>query len=59
MDDKKLSDNEAGDRIHAAEEILGDEPGETEWGDAALMAARKALMLIRLALIKAGVKSGD
>ena len=55
---EKLSDSEVGDRLHAAEKSLERE-GQTEWADTALQAARKALHLIRMALVAAGVKAGD
>ena len=55
----KLSDAETGDRLHAAEKILGDEKGATPQADTALSAARKALRLIKMALVAAGVRRGD
>lgn len=54
-DDGPLSDNQAHDRLHAAHEILGTAKGQTEHGDTALNAARKALHLIRMALVAAGM----
>jgi hypothetical protein len=54
-----LSDNQAHDRIKAAEAALGDEPGATQHADTALGVARKALRLIAMALVAAGVKAGD
>lgn len=59
-DDKPLSDNEAGDRLHAAEQALGTAPGATVSANTALTAARKALALLKLGLIAAGVRGkGD
>ena len=55
-DDKPLSDNQAHDRIKAAEDVLGDAPGASIQADTALGAARKALRLIAMALVRAGVK---
>ena len=55
---EKLSDSEVGDRLHAAEKSL-ECKGQTEWANTALQAARKALHLIRMALVAAGVKAGD
>lgn len=54
-DDIPLSDNAAHDRLHKAQEVLGTAPGATTAADTALTAARKALSLIALALIQAGV----
>lgn len=47
----KLSDNIIDDRLRAALEALGTEPGETVPGNAALTAARKALSMLSLALL--------
>jgi len=55
-DDKPLSENEADDRLKAAQEVLGKAPGGTVAADTALSAARRALHLISLGLIAAGVK---
>ena len=54
----RLSDSEVGDRLYVAEKLLTAQ-GRTEWADTALQAARKALALIRMALVAAGVKAGD
>jgi hypothetical protein len=53
---KPLSDNEVDDRLKAARELLGKDDGETVAGNTALNAARRALELISLGLIKAGLK---
>jgi hypothetical protein len=55
-DDKPISENEAGDRLWAAEKALGLAPGATVAADTALTAARKALALLKLGLIAAGVR---
>jgi hypothetical protein len=55
-DNRPLSDNEADDRLKAALNALGEAPGVTVAADTALTAARKALSLISLGLIAAGVK---
>jgi hypothetical protein len=55
-DNRPLSDNEADDRLKAALSALGEAPGVTLAADTALAAARKALSLLSLALIAAGVK---
>jgi len=39
----RLSDNQVGDRLHAALEALGTEKGETIPGNTALAAARQTL----------------
>lgn len=57
MDDRPLSDNEAHDRLHAAEEALGRAPGATVRADTALSAARKVLSLLKLCLVVAGVRA--
>jgi hypothetical protein len=51
-----LSDNEADDRLKAALDALGEAPGVTAAANTALAAARKALSLLSLGLIAAGVK---
>jgi hypothetical protein len=51
MPSRPLSDNEAHDRLTAAREALGNEPGQTAAGDTALEAARKALRLLAIALL--------
>jgi hypothetical protein len=55
-DNRPLSDNEVDDRLKAALNALGEAPGVTVAADTALTAARKALSLISLGLIAAGVK---
>ncbi len=58
-DKKPLSDNQIGDRLHAAREILGDEAGKTVRGNTALDAARKALSLLQVGLLYAAEKNSD
>jgi hypothetical protein len=55
-DNKPLSDNEADDRLKAALNALGAAPGVTVVADTALAAARKALSVLSLGLIAAGVQ---
>ena len=55
-DHRPLSENEADDRLKAALNALGEAPGVTVAADTALTAARRALSLISLGLIAAGVK---
>jgi hypothetical protein len=55
-DTRPLSDNEADDRLKAALNALGEARGATVAADTALTAARKALSLLSLGLIAAGVK---
>jgi len=55
-DNRPLSDNESEDRLKAALNALGEAPGVTVAADTALAAARKALSLLSLGLIAAGVK---
>jgi len=55
-DNRPLSENEADDRLKAALNALGEAPGITVAADTALTAARRALSLISLGLIAAGVK---
>jgi hypothetical protein len=55
-DNRPLSENEADDRLKAALSALGEAPGLTVAADTALAAARRALSLISLGLIAAGVK---
>ncbi len=56
MSERALSENEADDRLKAALAALGTEPGATIPADTALQAARKALALLSLALIRCGVR---
>ena len=56
---KPLSDNQAHDRLSAALEALGEEPGETTRADTALEAARKALSMIAFGLLWASEKNID
>lgn len=56
---KLLSDNEVGDRLHAAKEAIGDARGQTVRGDTALDAARKALSLLSLGLLYAAETKSD
>lgn len=58
-DDKPLSDNQAGDRLHAALEALGTAKGETVRADTALAAARRALRMLQLGLLVASEKGED
>lgn len=53
-----LSDNEADDRLKAALDVLGDEPGATIEANTALEAARRALNMLSLGLISAGLNRG-
>src|SRR5260370_9579924 len=55
-DNRPLSENEADDRLKAALNALGEAPGVTVAADTALTAARRALSLLSLGLIAAGVK---
>ena len=59
MSKKTLSDNEIDDRLKAARAVLGEEHGATVPGETALAAARKALELLSLGLIAAGLKQPD
>ncbi|WP_156041730.1 hypothetical protein [Bradyrhizobium sp. URHD0069] len=54
-----MSDNEADDRLKAARAVLGEASGKTVQADTALSAARNALTLISLGLIKAGLKQPE
>ena len=57
MTDAKLNDNAVHDRLHAALEALGETPGETVHGDAALTTVRRALRLTQLAHLTASEKA--
>jgi hypothetical protein len=56
---KKLTDIEAYDVLHAAILALGSGEGETVRADTALKAARRALFLIQIGLLKASDESTD
>ncbi|WP_457299167.1 hypothetical protein [Phyllobacterium sp. P5_D12] len=49
----KLNDEQAYDRLYAALLALGGEEGQTVRGDTSLKAARQALVLLQMGLLKA------
>lgn len=51
--ERPLTDTEAHERLTAAREAIGDRPGASVHADTALTAARKALVLLTLALVTA------
>jgi hypothetical protein len=55
----KLSDNQIGDRLHAALEAVGTDEGETIRGNTALVAARQTLGLLKLGLLIAAERDSD
>jgi hypothetical protein len=55
----KLSDNQVGDRLHAALQALGTDQGETIRGNTALLAARQALTLLKHGLLIAAERHSD
>jgi hypothetical protein len=55
----KLSDNQIGDRLHAAREAMGTEEGETVRGTTALVAARQTLALLEQGLLIAAERNSD
>jgi len=55
----QLSDNQIGDRLYAALEIIGDAVGETKRGNTTLDAARKALGFLQAGLLYAAEKKSD
>jgi hypothetical protein len=55
----KLSDNQIGDRLHAALEAVGTDEGETIRGNTALVAARQTLGLLKLGLLIAAERNSD
>lgn len=58
-DEFPISDNQVDDRLRAARAALGEAPGSTVAGDTAITAARKALALLSLGLIAAGISRSD
>ena len=54
-----LSDNQAGDRLHAALEAVGTDEGETIRGNTALVAARQTLSLLEQGLLIAAERNSD
>lgn len=58
-DDKPLSDTQAYDRLYAAQQALGTAPGATTRSNTALEAARKAMKLLQVGLLKAGEENAD
>jgi hypothetical protein len=55
----KLSDNQVGDRLHAALEAVGTDEGETIRGNTALVAARQTLSLLKQGLLIATERNSD
>jgi len=55
----KLSDNQVGDRLHAALEAVGIDEGETIRGNTALLAARQTLALLEQGLLIAAERNSD
>jgi len=55
----KLSDNQVGDRLHAALEAVGTDEGETIRGNTALVAARQTLSLLGQGLLIAAERNSD
>jgi hypothetical protein len=55
----RLSDNQVGDRLHAALEAVGTEEGETVRGNTALVAARQTLNLLEQGLLIAAERNSD
>ena len=53
----KLSDNQIGDRLHAALEAIGTNEGETIRGNTALVAARQTLSLLEQGLLIAAERN--
>lgn len=49
----RLSNNAISDRLTAARELLGEEPGATIEGNTALETARRALALLNMGLVAA------
>jgi len=55
----KLSDNQIGDRLHAALEAVGTDEGENIRGNTALVAARQTLGLLKQGLLIAAESNSD
>jgi hypothetical protein len=55
----KLSDNQVGDRLHAALEAVGIDEGETTRGNTALLAAHQTLSLLEQGLLIAAERNSD
>jgi hypothetical protein len=53
----KLSDNQVGDRLHAALEAVGTQESETIRGNTALVAARQTLSLLEQGLLIAAERN--
>lgn len=54
MPDEKLSDNDVHALLCAASDALGGQDAQTTHGQSALETARRALLLLQFALVKAG-----
>jgi hypothetical protein len=59
VSDKPLFDDQIDDRLKAARALLGEEHAAAVPGETAVAAARKALELLSLGLIAAGLKQPD
>lgn len=53
MAEDKLTDEQVWNRLHVASEALGSEKGASVAGDTALSAARRALALLQMGVLKA------
>ena len=59
MADETLSDEQVWNRLHAASEALGQTKGATVAGDTALTAARRALVLLQMGVLKSAEADQD
>ena len=55
----KLSDNQVGDRLHAALEAVGTDEGEAIRGNTALVAVRQTLSILKHGLLIASERDSD
>jgi hypothetical protein len=55
----KLSNNQVGDRLHAAQEAVGTDEGETIRRNTALVAARHTLSFLEQGLLIAAERNSD
>jgi hypothetical protein len=54
-----ISDNQVGERLHAALKAIGTDEGETIRGNTALVAARQTLSLLKQGLLIAAERNSD
>lgn len=56
---RPLTETEVHDRLVAARDALGEEPGDSDLGSSTLTTARRALSILQIGLVKAMEEDSD